>query len=69
MGQDWRHGAEHFESQLIDHDVCSNYGNWQYSAGVGSDPREDRYFNIIKQVRNLTIALLCFALLDCIYNA
>jgi len=29
--------------------VHSNYGNWQYSAGVGSDPREDRYFNIVKQ--------------------
>lgn len=24
-------------------------GNWQYSAGVGSDPRDDRYFNVIKQ--------------------
>lgn len=49
MGQDWRVGAEYFESQLLDFDVCSNYGNWQYSAGVGSDPRDDRYFNIIKQ--------------------
>ncbi len=41
-------GAEHFESYLIDYDPCSNYGNWNYSAGVGSDPRELRYFNIIK---------------------
>ena len=24
-------------------------GNWQYSAGIGADPRNDRYFNIIKQ--------------------
>ena len=24
-------------------------GNWQYAAGVGADPREDRYFNIVKQ--------------------
>jgi hypothetical protein len=23
---DWRLGAEWFESMLIDHDVCSNYG-------------------------------------------
>lgn len=30
LGLDWRLGAEWFESQLIDHDVCSNYGNWQY---------------------------------------
>lgn len=52
MGLDWRLGAQHFESTLLDFDVCSNYGNWQYVAGVGSDPREDRYFNIIKQARD-----------------
>ncbi|KAK7104365.1 hypothetical protein V1264_019096 [Littorina saxatilis] len=46
---DWRLGAEWFESALIDHDVCSNYGNWLYSAGIGNDPREDRKFNVIKQ--------------------
>lgn len=33
----------------IDHDVCSNYGNWLYSAGIGNDPRENRKFNMIKQ--------------------
>jgi len=49
---DWRLGAEWFEQQLIDHDVCSNYGNWTYSAGVGNDPREDRKFNIIKQAND-----------------
>lgn len=27
---DWRIGAEYFESMLKDHDVYSNYGNWQY---------------------------------------
>jgi deoxyribodipyrimidine photo-lyase len=27
---DWRIGAEWFESLLKDHDVYSNYGNWQY---------------------------------------
>jgi deoxyribodipyrimidine photo-lyase len=42
LGLDWRHGAEHFESYLLDHDPCSNWGNWQYCAGVGADPREDR---------------------------
>ena len=46
---DWRLGAEWFESLLLDHDVCSNYGNWQYSAGIGNDPRQDRKFNMIKQ--------------------
>ena len=46
---DWRLGAEWFESMLLDHDVCSNYGNWNYAAGIGNDPRENRKFNIIKQ--------------------
>lgn len=45
----WQMGAEYFESMLIDYDVCSNWCNWNYVAGVGSDPREDRYFNILKQ--------------------
>ena len=26
MGQDWRQGAEHFETNLLDHDVTSNWG-------------------------------------------
>ena len=45
---DWRMGAEYFESQLIDYDVCSNYGNWMYNSTVGQDPR-NRYFNILNQ--------------------
>ncbi len=49
---DWRWGAAWFESQLIDYDVCSNWGNWLYVAGVGNDPRENRYFNILKQAGN-----------------
>lgn len=49
LGLDWRLGAEWFESLLLDHDVCSNYGNWNYSAGIGNDPRENRKFNMIKQ--------------------
>lgn len=49
LGLDWRLGAQHFEALLLDHDVCSNWGNWQYAAGVGADPREDRYFNPVKQ--------------------
>ena len=45
----WQIGAEYFESMLLDYDPCSNWGNWTYVAGVGSDPREDRYFNILTQ--------------------
>lgn len=46
---DWRYGAAYFEQQLIDYDVCSNWGNWAYLAGVGNDPRGNRYFDIDKQ--------------------
>lgn len=49
MGIDWRMGAEWFETCLLDYDPSSNYGNWTYGAGVGNDPREDRYFSIPKQ--------------------
>jgi len=48
---DWRLGAEWFESLLLDYDACSNYGNWQYAAGVGLDPRADRHFDVIRQAR------------------
>ncbi|MEM1320606.1 MAG: DASH family cryptochrome [Bacteroidota bacterium] len=47
----WQMGAEYFEEMLIDYDPCSNWGNWNYIAGVGSDTREDRYFNILSQAR------------------
>lgn len=52
LGIDWRMGAEWFESLLVDYDVCSNYGNWNYTAGVGNDARGFRYFNIPKQARD-----------------
>ncbi|WP_072797580.1 DASH family cryptochrome [Marinobacter antarcticus] len=48
---DWRYGAAWFEEQLIDYDVASNYGNWQYLAGVGADPRGMRQFNLEKQAQ------------------
>ncbi|WOL13451.1 cryptochrome DASH, chloroplastic/mitochondrial [Canna indica] len=51
MGLDWRMGAEWFETCLLDYDPASNYGNWTYGAGVGNDPREDRYFSIPKQAK------------------
>ena len=46
---DWRYGAAFFEKHLIDYDVSSNYGNWQYIAGVGTDPRGGRHFDIARQ--------------------
>jgi deoxyribodipyrimidine photo-lyase len=49
LGLNWQLGANWFQSQLIDYDVYSNYGNWNYAAGIGNDARGFRYFNIIKQ--------------------
>lgn len=52
LGINWQMGAEWFESLLIDYDVCSNWGNWNYVAGVGNDARGFRFFNIIKQSKD-----------------
>ncbi len=52
---DWRYGAAYFEQQLIDYDECSNWGNWAYLAGVGNDPRPNRYFNIEKQATDYDV--------------
>ena len=49
LGLDWRFGAAYFEQQLIDFDPASNWGNWQYLAGVGADPRGHRQFDLSKQ--------------------
>ena len=49
LDSDWRWGAAYFEEQLLDHDVAVNWGNWQYIAGVGADPRGGRHFNLEKQ--------------------
>jgi len=47
---DWRAGAAWFEHLLVDYDVASNWGNWAYQAGVGTDTRE-RWFNVVEQSR------------------
>jgi len=52
LNLDWRYGAAYFEQQLIDYDVCSNWGNWAYQAGVGNDPRGKRQFNTQKQAED-----------------
>ena len=49
LNLDWRLGAAWFESQLVDFDVASNWGNWAYIAGVGPDPRGGRIFNLKAQ--------------------
>jgi len=47
---DWRHGADYFESLLLDHDVSSNYGNWNAAAGL-TGGRVNK-FNLTKQSRD-----------------
>ncbi|MBL7951749.1 MAG: DASH family cryptochrome [Flavobacteriales bacterium] len=49
LGLDWRMGASWFERMLLDYDPCSNWGNWQYVAGVGHDPRVGRRFDPVRQ--------------------
>lgn len=51
LNLDWRYGASWFEHTLLDYDVASNWGNWQYLAGVGCDPRGHRQFNLEKQTQ------------------
>ncbi len=47
----WQMGAEYFESLLLDYDPCSNWGNWNYIAGISSDPKDTRSLNILSQAR------------------
>ena len=46
---DWRAGAEHYASLLVDVDIPNNVGNWQWVAGTGADTRPNRVFNPIRQ--------------------
>jgi deoxyribodipyrimidine photo-lyase len=48
---DWRLGAAHFAEHLVDGDVASNTGNWQWVAGTGADTRPNRVFNPTRQAR------------------
>jgi len=47
LGLDWRAGADHFESFLVDYDVSSNWGNWVAAAGL-TGGRVNK-FNVTKQ--------------------
>lgn len=39
----WQWGAAYFESKLKDYDVASNWGNWQYIAGLAPDRRPHQF--------------------------
>jgi deoxyribodipyrimidine photo-lyase len=46
---DWRDGEQYFASKLVDYDVASNNGNWQWTAGSGADAQP--YFRIFNPWR------------------
>ncbi len=41
---DWRWGAQYFACKLLDYDLASNSGGWQWAAGCGTDAAP--YFRI-----------------------
>jgi len=49
LGIDWRLGEGVFFDLLVDGDVASNVGNWQWVAGTGADTRPNRAFNPVRQ--------------------
>ncbi len=48
---DWRPGAWHFMDHLVDGDLAVNFGQWQWVAGTGTDPRPNRMLNPTAQSR------------------
>ncbi|MFF2618883.1 cryptochrome/photolyase family protein [Kitasatospora sp. NPDC058046] len=46
---DWRIGAAHFLSLLVDGDIAVNQLNWQWVAGTGTDTRPNRVLNPLRQ--------------------
>lgn len=49
---DWRLGEAYFAKKLLDYDLASNNGNWQWVAGTGCDAAPYfRIFNPIEQLK------------------
>lgn len=46
---DWRWGEAHFAALLMDYDLASNNGGWQWSASTGADAQP--YFRIFNPAR------------------
>jgi deoxyribodipyrimidine photo-lyase len=52
LGVDWRVGAAHFMRHLVDGDLASNSGGWQWAASTGTDAQPYfRVFNPAIQAR------------------
>jgi deoxyribodipyrimidine photo-lyase len=48
---DWRWGAQHFQSTLVDHEAGINLESWAYVSGVGSDPRDRKFLSVTQGER------------------
>ena len=49
---DWRWGERYFARKLLDYDLASNVGGWQWAAGTGVDAAPYfRIFNPSEQIR------------------
>ena len=48
----WQWGEKYFMQKLIDGDLSSNNGGWQWSASSGMDPKPLRIFNPYTQAKN-----------------
>jgi deoxyribodipyrimidine photo-lyase len=47
---DWRWGEAYFAQKLLDYELSSNNGNWQWAAGTGADAAPwFRFFNPLRQ--------------------
>jgi deoxyribodipyrimidine photo-lyase len=50
---DWRKGEQFYAQHLVDYDVASNNGGWQFSSGSGADSQPYfRYFNPYTQSKD-----------------
>ena len=49
---DWRYGEAYFAKKLLDYELSSNNGNWQWASGTGCDAAPYfRIFNPIEQLK------------------
>ena len=48
---DWRYGEAYFAKKLLDYELSSNNGNWQWAAGTGCDAAP--YFRIFNPTEQL----------------
>jgi deoxyribodipyrimidine photo-lyase len=51
----WQRGEQYFMQNLIDGDLASNNGGWQWSASSGMDPKPLRIFNPATQAQKFDV--------------